>query len=143
MRRVIFLGLPLLLFIPYPIDISAFFRTSPALTDSSSVTGLLPALFHGIFGLEQETALLILMAGCSALGMMLLCLPTVPPWSFLLLTPFLVFFRQWSWLGLHLTSLPLIFYFDPTISRQIVTDRPLLLGCAYLPFLVLAAYAWW
>ena len=161
MRRLIFLVLPLLLFIPYPTDISAFFRTSPAFADSSSATGLLPALLHGIFGLGQDTALLILAAilgaalamiffltpsllraSASALGMMLLCLPAVPPWSFLLLTPFLVFFRQWSWLGLHLTSLPLIFYFDPTISRQFFTDRPLLLSCAYLPFLVLAAYAW-
>jgi hypothetical protein len=161
MRRLIFLVLPLLLFIPYPIDISAPFRTSPALADSSSATGLLPALLHGIFGLDQDTTLLtlaailgaalamiffltpsLLRAGCSALAVVLLCLPTVPPWSFILLTPFLVFFRQWSWLGLHLTSLPLILYFDPTISRQFLTDRPLLLSCAYLPFLVLAAYAW-
>lgn len=160
MRRLIFLVLPLLLFIPYPTDISAVFRTSPVLADSSSATGLLPALLHGIFGPGQDTALLILAAilgaalamlffltpsllraSASALGMMLLCLPVVPPWSFLLLTPFLVFFRQWSWLGLHLTLLPLIFYFDPTIFPQIFTDRPLLLSCAYLPFLVLAAFA--
>ncbi len=162
MRRLLFLVLPLLLFIPYPTDILAFFRTSPASVASSSATGLLPALLQGIFGLGQDTAFLILAvilvaalvmiffltpslirASASALGMMLICLPAaVPPWSFLLLTPFLVFFRQWSWLGLHLTSLPLIFYFDPTMSRQFFTDRPLLLSCAYLPFLALAAYAW-
>jgi rSAM/selenodomain-associated transferase 2 len=161
MRRLVFLVLPLLLFIPYPIDISTFFRTSPALADSSTATGLFSALLHGIFGFEQDTTLLILTAilgatlatfffltpsllkaSCSALGVMLLCLPTVPPWSFILLTPFLVFFHQWSWLGLHLTSLPLILYLDPTISPQLFTDRPLLLSCAYLPFLVLAACAW-
>lgn len=160
-RRLIFLVLPLLLFIPYPIDISTFFRTSPALADSSTATGLLPALLHGIFGLEQDTTLLVLAvilvaalatvffltpsllrASCSALGVLLLCLPTVPPWSFILLTPFLVFFRQWSWLGLHLTSLPLILYFDSAISPQFFSDLPLLLSCAYLPFPVLATYAW-
>ena len=158
-RGLIFLFLPLLLFIPYQADISIYFDTPTVFAGDFSYNGLLHSLLRLTFGLEHNTTLLILAtflmfaltiiffstpslprASSIALGLMLLCLPTVQPWYFLLLTPYLVFFRQWSWLSLHLTSLLLIFYFNPAITPKFFHNQSLLMTWEYLPFLILAAY---
>ncbi len=160
LRGLFFLFLPLLCFIPYPAEPSAYFNTAATFAANFSSNGLLHTFVKETFDLGHGSTLLLLAAflltalafvffltpsllkACSsALGLMLLCLPTVHPWYFLLLTPYLVFFRQWSWLSLHITSILLIFRFNPLISPQFFHHEHLLMALEYLPFLVLAGYA--
>lgn len=159
LRPLVFLFFPLLLCIPYSTDIFVYFNTPTTFASHFSHNGLFQTVIKGIFGLTNIQALLtiavvlgtalaavffltpsLLRASCSAIGLMLVFLPTVHPWYFLLITPYLVFFRQRSWLSLHLTSIFLIFYFNPTISGPIFHHKTLLMTWEYLPFLGLAAY---
>lgn len=156
-RRLVFLLLPLLLFTPYLTDISAYFATPLGFAGNYAHNGLLHTLLRAA-GLTQQAALLVLAgflgaalalvffltpsllkAASLALGLMLVSLPTVHPWYFLLVAPYLVFFRQGSWLSLQLTALPMIFYFNPAIAPPFFHDRNLLMAVEYLPFLLLAA----
>ena len=159
LRPLIFLFLPLLLCIPYSTDIFVYFSTPTTFASHFSHNGLFQTLLKAALDLTNELTLLLLAgilgsaltavffltpsllkASCSAIGLMLLCLPTVHPWYFLLITPFLVFFRQRSWLSLHLTSIFLIFYFNPAIPDTVFHHKPLLMTWEYLFFLGLAAY---
>lgn len=160
MRRIAFLLLPLLLFIPYSTDISYYFKTLTVFAGDYAHNGLLHSLLATGLGIGHQTALMalagilgsaalciffltpsLLKAASSLTGLMLLSLPTVHPWYFLLMSPYLVFFRQGSWLGLQLTALLLVFYFNPSISPAFFHDRSLLMTLEYLPFLLLAALA--
>jgi hypothetical protein len=156
LRRLVFLVFPLMLFIPYATDISEYFRIPMAFAGNFSYNGLVCTVLQNGFGLSHQMTLLLaaallalslasiflftpslLHAASHAITMMLLCLPVVHPWYFLLLTPYLVFFRQWSWLSLHLTAVPLLFYFNPTISPWIFHDSAFLMTLEYLPFVLL------
>jgi GT2 family glycosyltransferase len=156
-RRTAFLLLPLLLFIPYLTDISYYFKTLAVFAGDYAHNGLLHSLLTAGLGLGHQTALMILAgilgsaaiciffltpsllrAASSLTGLMLLSLPTVHPWYFLLISPYLVFFRQGSWLGLQLSALLLVFYFNPSISPDFFHNRLVLMTLEYLPFLLLA-----
>lgn len=160
LRSVFYLALPLLLFLPYATDISAYFQVPIAFAGGASYNGLVFTVLKTFFHVDHQTALLfaaafltvslalvflltpsLLRAGSYVIGIMLLCLPIVHPWYFLLFTPYLVFFRQWSWLSLHITSVPLIFYFNPGISPPIFHNKSLLMTLEYVPFVLLALYA--
>ncbi len=160
LRRILFLALPLPLFIPYSTDIASYFKIPMAFAGGSTYNGLFYTVSRNLFDVSHHAALFfvatllafsltliflltpsLLRAASYALGMMLLCLPIVHPWYFLLFTPYLVFFRQWSWLSLHLTSIPLIFYFNPSIAPQIFHQSSLLMTLEYLPFVLLALSA--
>jgi hypothetical protein len=160
LRRIHYLALPLLLFVPYLTDISEYFRLPLAFAGGSSYNGLVCTALKAVFGVSHQTTLLLavvmlafslavifvltpslLRAGSYAIGIMLLCLPTVHPWYFLLFTPYLVFFRQWSWLSLHLTAIPLIFYFNPAVLPQVFHQSSLLMTLEYLPFFLLALFS--
>jgi len=160
LRRLVFLVFPLLLFLPYATDISEYFRIPLAFAGNSSYNGLVCTVLRTGLGLSHQLTLLLtaallvlslaliflltpslMRAACHAITMMLLCLPVVHPWYFLLLTPYLVFFRQWSLLSLHLSAVPLLFYFNPTVSPRIFHSSSLLMTLEYLPFLLLGAYS--
>lgn len=66
--------------------------------------------------------------------------PTFHPWYLLLLTPFLVFFPSPPWILLHLTILPLIFYFDKTVDPTFWRNKDLLMNIEYYPFLIISIW---
>ncbi|MBD3239404.1 MAG: glycosyltransferase [Chitinivibrionales bacterium] len=80
----------------------------------------------------------------NALAALLLCATTVHPWYFQLITPFLALFVSPAWLVLHLTALPLTFFFYNQASAPFWHSAHLLFTVEYLPFLIAAAaaFAW-
>jgi alpha-1,6-mannosyltransferase len=78
-----------------------------------------------------------LQAAMKAVGIFLLCSPTFHPWYLLLMTPFLVLFRPPHWIILHLTVLPLIFFYNPLATAGFWHDYPILAILEYLPFVIM------
>jgi hypothetical protein len=78
----------------------------------------------------------------NAMALFLLCSPTVHPWYFQLMTPFLPLFPSPAWLTLHLTSLPLVFYFNDIAQGESWHDRGFLLAVEFAPFFIVALLAW-
>ena len=158
-RRLAFLFLPLALLAFYGKSMGNFFGTSVMFAHRFSYNGPLNAICANVLGFDSVTSLCILSIvlfsgmGCiffltpslvraagQALGLLLLCLPTVHPWYFLLMTPFIVFFRQWSWTSLHFTAIAPIFFFNQSVSSSFFHHGPLLMTIEYLPFLLFAAW---
>ena len=155
-RRLAFLFLPLALLAFYGKSMGNFFGTSVMFAHRFSYNGPLNAICANVLGFDSVTSLCILSIvlfsgmGCiffltpsliraagQALGLLLLCLPTVHPWYFLLMTPFIVFFRQWSWTSLHFTAIAPIFFFNQSVSSSFFHHGPLLMTIEYLPFFII------
>ncbi len=79
-----------------------------------------------------------------ALAAFVILSPTMHPWYLTLLTPLLCFAVSPAWLTLHLTVLPLAFFFSPQAAGTWWSDRVLLMSIEYTPFLLAAivALAW-
>jgi rSAM/selenodomain-associated transferase 2 len=73
-------------------------------------------------------------------GVFLLCIPTFHPWYLLLISPFLFFFRSAAWLTLHLTILPLIFFFNPEAHHPFWHNGDLLFAIEFVPMSLVALW---
>jgi len=69
--------------------------------------------------------------------------PTFHTWYLLLLTPFLVLYRSPPWIILHLTMLPLVFFFHPWATHPFWHNRPLLQAIEFLPFIAAGLWCFW
>lgn len=77
-----------------------------------------------------------------AAGILLICTPILHPWYLILMTPFLVFYRSWPWLILHLTILPIIFFFELELPEtSFWRNNVILMSIEYIPFIVFGL--WW
>jgi hypothetical protein len=76
-------------------------------------------------------------------AILLVFAPTFHTWYLLLLTPFLVFYRSPPWIILHLTMLPLVFFFHPWATHPLWHNRPLLLAIEFLPFIAAGIWCLW
>ncbi len=76
-------------------------------------------------------------------AILLVFAPTFHTWYLLLLTPFLVFYRSPPWIILHLTMLPLVFFFHPWAAHPLWHDRPLLQAIEFLPFIAAGIWCFW
>jgi len=155
-RRLAFLFFPLVLFAFYGRGMENFFGTPLLFLRQFSYNGLFNTIFLQVPGFDSVTTryalsvvLFVGMGGIffltpsllpaagQALGLLLLSLPTVHPWYFALMTPFLVFFRRWSWASLHFTAIFPIFVFDQSVHSPFFHNCPMLMAVEYLPFLLL------
>ncbi len=156
-KKAIWLFVPLLLFIPYLTTPAHYFATPLLFAREFSYNGLLQEFLTHYCGLDTTSTLHLLLftfgtgtvvifiitpsllrASSLVIGLLLLCMPTVHPWYFLLMTPFLVLFQQKSWLLLHFTTLFLLFFFDSSVSIPFFHHRYLLISIEYLPFIIMA-----
>jgi GT2 family glycosyltransferase len=76
-------------------------------------------------------------------AILLVFAPTFHTWYLLLLTPFLVFYRSPPWIILHLTMLPLVFFFHPWATHPLWHNRPLLQAIEFLPFIAAGLWCFW
>jgi GT2 family glycosyltransferase len=76
-------------------------------------------------------------------AILLIFAPTFHTWYLLLLTPFLVLYRSRPWIILHLTMLPLIFFFHPWATHPFWHNRQLLQAIEFLPFIAAGIWYFW
>ena len=76
-------------------------------------------------------------------AILLVFAPTFHTWYLLLITPFLVFYRSPPWIILHLTMLPLVFFFHPWATHPFWHNQPLLQGIEFLPFIATGLWCFW
>ena len=76
-------------------------------------------------------------------AILLVFAPTFHTWYLLLLTPFLVFYLSPPWIILHLTMLPLVFFFHPWATHPFWHNQPLLQGIEFLPFIAAGLWCFW
>ena len=69
--------------------------------------------------------------------------PTFHTWYLLLITPFLVLYRSPPWIILHLTMLPLVFFFHPWATHPFWHNRPLLQEIEFIPFIAAGLWCFW
>jgi hypothetical protein len=76
-------------------------------------------------------------------AILLVFAPTFHTWYLLLVTPFLVFYRSPPWIVLHLTMLPLVFFFHPWATHPFWHNQPLLQAIEFLPFIAAGLWCFW
>ncbi|MFH0997023.1 MAG: glycosyltransferase [Pseudomonadota bacterium] len=76
-------------------------------------------------------------------AILLVFAPTFHTWYLLMLTPFLVFYRSPPWIILHLTMLPLVFFFHPWATHPLWHNRALLQAIEFLPFIAAGLWYFW
>jgi hypothetical protein len=77
-------------------------------------------------------------AAAYAVALFLLFSPTVHPWYFLMILPFCVLYKMPQWLVLAFTTLPLTFFFVPSVSQIFSKKLELLLMIEYIPFVIVS-----
>jgi hypothetical protein len=157
-RYIPYLFLPALLFIPYLHPDVSFFSVPTLFTMEFRHNGLVYSLIHTLFdyrtSLYISFSIALILCICVFLltpdtfravsvvtGIFLIFTPSFHPWYLLIMTPFLVFYRSWPWLILHLTILPLIFFFRQTIPEtSFWRSQTLLMFIEYTPFVLLGFF---
>lgn len=158
-KGVISLLVPLPLLLLYASDSTTFLKKPLTFAREYAFNGLLYTILHDLGGFSGDATLIILatilvmsvililvtvptvrQASLHATGIMLLCLPTMHPWYLLLATPFTALTASKSWLTLHLSVIPLIFFFNPDITPAFFHDRYLLMAVEFVPFLAVASW---
>ncbi len=157
-RALPYLFLPLLLVIPYLCEGISFLSVPSLFTMEFRHNGLMYSLFHLFFDyhVAMYCSLTIAVILCGAVflltpnliratviitGIFLLFTPTFHPWYLLIMTPFLVLYRSSPWILLHLTILPILFFFRPTLAETSPwRNRTLLMLVEYIPFVICGLY---
>jgi hypothetical protein len=76
-------------------------------------------------------------------AILLIFAPTFHTWYLLLVTPFIVLYRSPPWIILHLTMLPLVFFFHPWATHPLWHNWPLLQAVEFLPFIAAGLWCFW
>ncbi len=76
-------------------------------------------------------------------AILLVFAPTFHTWYLLLVTPFLVLYRSPPWIILHLTMLPLVFFFHPWATHPLWHNWPVLQASEFLPFIAASLWCFW
>lgn len=150
-------AVPALLFLLYPAGSSHAFDVPLLFAQRFAYNGLVVTTLQGAFGSSTPAVaaavFAVVLTGIffftpdtlravrNALAAALLCATTVHPWYLQLMTPFLALFASPAWLVLHLTVLPLTFFFNEQAAAPLWHSGPLLLRLEYGPFLGVAALA--
>ena len=76
-------------------------------------------------------------------AILLIFAPTFHTWYLLLVTPFLVLYRSPPWIILHLTMLPLVFFFHPWATHPLWHNWLVLQASEFLPFIAASLWCFW
>jgi hypothetical protein len=116
---------------------------------SQSLTGVLPTAWFAIFIAACLCGFVFFLTPDRTRSVylvsaiLLVFAPTFHTWYLLLLTPFLVFYRSPPWIILHLTMLPLVFFFHPWATHPLWHNKPLLQGIEFFPFIAAGLWFFW
>jgi rSAM/selenodomain-associated transferase 2 len=153
-RRVaLIIFCPLILYLPFAIAGKQLFASLEAFSTSMHYNDSVTAVFRWLFGQSILPAALAFLAVCLAwiyltdhdplhsvylaLGVALLCLPTLHPWYLLILAPFMVLYASQAWLFLMAA---VVFTF-PVVATDYATgvfhENTWLKWAEYTPFYVL------
>jgi hypothetical protein len=116
---------------------------------SLSTIGVLPTAWVAMFFAASICGFVFFLTPDRTRSVFLVCAillifaPTFHTWYLLLVTPFLVLYRSPPWIILHLTMLPLVFFFHPWATNPIWHSKPFLQGIEFLPFIAAGIWCFW
>jgi hypothetical protein len=155
-----FFLLPLGLMLPYYDPANSFLSTFNVFIGSLGYNSLYSYVCQDLIGMPSSNWIAMLIAaGLSGVvffltpdrtrsvylvsAVLLIFVPTFHTWYLLLITPFLVLYRSRPWIVLHLTMLPMVFFFHPWATHPFWHNLPLLQGIEFIPFIAAGLWRFW